>query len=367
MSKLTKFVGLDVHKDSISIAVCWGHSPAEDVARIPHDLPRLLKVLDGLGDRKVLRVAYEAGPTGYGLQRFLASKGIDCVVVAATPSAERKQRKNKRDPIDAKDLATQLRYGSVRPVAVPDPETEAVRDLERLYDDVQCRLGDSKRHLLSFFLRQGRRYDGGQPWTEKHLAWIRKQEFKDPAHVIVLNEYLDEVLRQRERLATIHRQLTERIQTWSGRDLVTALQAVRGISVLTATALVAEVVDFKRFKTAGHLMSFLGLVPSEYSSGDTVRRGRITRAGNTHVRRLLVQAAKNAYHRPVASEALRKRAALVSPEVRQIALRARNRLHHRYWALAGRKVHKNKVAIALARELAGFIWSIAQQTKLLAA
>ncbi len=359
-----RFVGLDVHADSIAIAVAEpGRGEARQLATIANDTGQLLKRLQRLGR---VKCCYEAGPTGFGLQRTLTAEGIDCVVVAPSLVPTRSGDRVKTDRRDAARLARFLRSGDLTEVHVPDEATEAMRDLERARDDAKKAERAARHQLGKFLLRHGRRYGGKTAWTVKHLVWIRAQQFKQEAQQRVLEDYLRTVEDQSERVARLTRSVVELVETWSLRPLVKALQALRGISVISAAVLVAELGDLTRFESAPKLMGYLGLVPSEHSSGEGRRQGRITRAGNGHARRILVEAAWAYRFRPRQSRAISLRSASVSPAVRSIAWRAQERLCAKYRKLTARGKNRNKTAAAIARELAGFVWAIAREPQLLA-
>lgn len=359
-----RFVGLDVHADSIAIAVAEpGRGEPGQLAVIGNDTGQLLKRLRRLGR---VKCCYEAGPTGFGLQRALTAEGIDCVVVAPSLVPTRSGDRVKTDRRDAARLARFLRSGDLTEVYVPDEATEAMRDLERARDDAKKAERAARHQLGKFLLRHGRRYGGKTAWTEKHLKWVREQHFEQEAQQRVLEDYLRTVEEQTERVARLTRSVLELVETWGLRPLVKALQALRGISAISATVLAAELGDLMRFGTAPQLMSYLGLVPSEHSSGEGRRLGRITRAGNGHARRILIEAAWAYRFRPRQSRAISLRSAAVSPEVRTIAWRAQERLCAKQRKLIARGKHGNKVAAAIARELAGYVWAIAREPKLLA-
>lgn len=359
-----RFVGLDVHAASIVIAVAEpGRGEPGQLVTIANDTAQLLKRLRRLGR---VKCCYEAGPTGYGLQRALAAEGIDCVVVAPSLVPKRPGDRVKTDRRDAVKLARFLRSGDLTEVHVPDEATEAMRDLERARDDAKNAERAARHQLGKFLLRHGRRYEGKTAWTGKHLKWIREQHFGHEAQQRVLEDYLRTVEEQTERVARLTRSIVELVETWSLRPLVKALQTLRGISVLSATVLAAELGDFRRFSTAPKLMSYLGLVPSEHSSGEDRLRGRITRTGNGHARRILIEAAWAYRYRPRQSPAIAERSQGASPEARRIAWRAQERLCGKHRKLIARGKNGNKVVAAIARELAGYVWAIAREPQLLA-
>jgi transposase len=368
MSKITKYVGLDVHKDSISIAVAEeGRSEPRFLKRIPSCGSRLLRVLRTLGPLEGLHCAYEAGPTGYGLYRLLVGKSVRCEVVAPSEIPARKGKRVKTDRIDAVALAHHLRAGNLVPIRVPDEAVEAIRDLVRARADTKEVEKAAKHRLSKFLLRHGRRYPGRTNWTNMHLDWIRSQSFEHEAQEHVLREYLSGVERAREQVDRLGDALARLVESSELASLVKALQAMRGIQLLTAASIAFELIDLKRFASAPKLMGYLGLVPSEDSSGERRRQGSITKAGNKHIRRLLTEAAWNCRHKPKRTIHLRKRQEGVSQEVQDIAWKAQERMHHRYRALCARGKNHQCVITAMARELAGFIWAVGQQERLLAA
>ena len=359
-----RFVGLDVHADSIVIAVAEpGRGEPGQLATIGNDTGLLLKRLRRLGR---VKCCYEAGPTGFGLQRALAAEGIDCVVVAPSLVPTRSGDRVKTDRRDAVRLARFLRSGDLTEVSVPDQATEAMRDLERARDDAKKAERTARHQLGKFLLRHGRRYTGKTRWCQKHLTWIAAQHFEHEAQQRVLEDYLRMVQDQGERVERLTKSIVELVETWSLRPLVKALQSLRGVSIVSAVVLAAELGDLRRFESAPKLMGYLGLVPSEYSSGEGRQLGRITRAGNSHARRILVESAWSYRFRPRQSRAISERSAGVSPGVRRIAWRAQERLCAKYRRLTARGKNTQKTVAAIARELAGFVWAIAREPELLA-
>ena len=366
MSKV-RFVGLDVHKDSISIAVAdLDGSAPQVVATVPNELRALLKQLRKLEKSGELRCCYEAGPTGFGLHRELLKAGIDCVVVAPSMVPQQAGDRIKTDPRDAIKLARFLRSGDLTPIHVPDEQTEAMRDLERAREDAKRAERTARHQLSKFLLRHGLRY-AGKSWSQRHLDWIREQHFEFEAQRRVLENYLHAVEQNRERVAVLTRDIAELVETWSLKPLVKALQALRGVQLVSAVTIAAELGEMRRFASAPQLMAYLGLVPSEHSSGGTKKRGGITRTGNQHVRKTLVESAWSYRYKPSMSYEIRRRNEGVSAQVRDIAWKAQQRLHRRYQRLLKRGKSKQQTVTALARELAGFIWAIGQQPVLEAA
>jgi transposase len=361
-----RFVGLDVHKDSIVIAVAEGDKAPEVLATIPHEVPRLLRRLVKLGAPQTTKCCYEAGPTGFGLCRALREAGIECDVVAPALVPKKSGDRIKTDKRDAVRLARFHRSGDLTAVHVPDEASEAMRDLERARDDAKRAERVCRHQLSKFLLRKGLRYEG-KAWTKGYLEWVRKQSFAHEAQNRVLVDALKSVEEATARVTRLTQDITSLVEAWTMAPVVKALQAMRGVQLITAVTLAAEIGDFRRFASAPQFMAFLGLVPSEHSSGNSVRRGSITRTGNTHARRVLIEAAWAYRYRPSMSRAIRVRNIGVSERAKQIAWKAQHRLHDRYVKLLARGKNKQRTVTAVARELAGFVWSIAKDSDLLAA
>jgi transposase len=366
-SSKTTFVGLDVHKDSIVVAVAEaGRGPARAVATVPFDAKALRKVLERLGPMANLSCCYEAGPTGYGLARSLRAAGWACDVIAPSLVPKRPGERIKTDRRDAAKLAMNHRSGDLVAVAIPDETCEAIRDLERARDDAKKAERVARHQLSKFLLRHGRRYPGKTAWNDPHRAWIAGQEFAEPAQKYVLADGLATVESATLRVSQLTERLRELAATWDRGPLVKALQSLRGVEFVTAVTVVAEVGDFRRFATAGDFMGYVGLIPTEQTSGPTRRRGPITKTGNAHVRRLLVESAWHYRRQPRMSKALRERSVGIAPGVCSIAWKAQARLHNRLKKLIGRGKHPAEAVTAVARELAGFIWAIGREEVLLA-
>lgn len=362
-----RYVGLDVHKDSIAIAVASSDGkPAASLGQVPHDIPALIKRLLRLGPAASLRCCYEAGPTGLGLARRLRETAIACDVVAPSLVPVQPGVRVKTDRRDAVKLAQYLRSGHLTAIHVLDPATEAIRDLERARDDAKRGERAARQQLSKFLLRHGRWFEGRTNWGPAHLAWLAKQRFDDEAQQDVMNDYREAVELATARVGRLSGRLAQRVATWEKAPLVTAFQALRGVDLVSAATLVAEVEDFRRFPSAPELMSFVGLVPSEHSSGGSRRQGRITRTGNGHVRRILVESAWHYRRQPRMSKAIRARNDKVSAGVRAIAWKAQQRLHRRMCRLMGNGKPSTRAVTAVARELVGFIWAIAREEVLLA-
>jgi transposase len=357
------YVGLDVHKDSITVAKAVGKEPAVVVRKIGNDWWALAKTLDGLGASPRLRVCYEAGPTGYVLARRLHDAGICCVVVAPSLIPTTPGNRVKTDRRDARRLAQLLRGGDLTSVTIPEIETEAMRDLERGRDDAKNAERAARHQLDKFLLRHGRIFPGKTKWNRPHWSWIRQQEFPEEALRRVKADYERAVEETTARLDRLDRDIEELVEAWALNPLVVALQALRGVQLLAAVVMAAEIGDYSRFAQAPKLMGFLGMTPSEDSTGTRRRQGRITRTGNGHARRMLVQAAWSYRFRPRVTRAIRQRREAVSPAVRAIAEKAERRLCRRFAALVARGKPSQKVVMAVARELGGFVWAVAREVQ----
>ena len=319
------------------------------------------------GPKARLRICYEAGPTGYGLARRLNEQGFCCSVVAPSLVPVQSGRRIKTDRRDAVKLAHFLRSGDLVEVTIPEAQTEAMRDLERAREDAKQSERAARHQLDKFLLRHARRWSGGSKWGLKHWSWIKQQEFPPEALRRVRDDYITTVEQAALRVERLTKDIGELVEQWALGPLVKGMQALRGVDLVTAAVLTAEIGDFKRFHTPRHLMAYLGLVPSEHSSGATRRQGSITRTGNRHARWILVEAAWSYRFCPRSSKRINARRRLVTASVRAIAERAEQRLHRRFRKLIDRGKSSQKAVIAVARELVGFVWAIAQEEKLLAA
>jgi transposase len=364
MSKASTFVGLDVHKNSIVVALL---RPGQDtavewkLANEPAAVQRLLRKLEREAGGE-LECCYEAGPTGFVLRRQMDAAGISCKVIAPSLIPVKPGSAIKTDRRDARKLAELLRAGLLTEVQPPTEDEEAVRDLTRSRDDAQRDLTRARNRLAKFLLRRGCVYAVGRKptWSQKYRAWLRGLKLQLPADQLVFEDYLLAVEQVEGRLQA----LTDHIEVFAEkgpwRERVQALRCFHGISTVTALALVAEIHDPRRFAHPRRLMSYLGLVPREMSSGMRQRRGGITGAGNRHVRRLLVEAAWHYRHKPVVGRALRQRRRDQDPKAVAFADRALRRLTLRQRRMLYQGKHPNLVNVAIARELAGFVWNVLQ-------
>jgi transposase len=360
------FVGLDVHKDSIAVAVAEaGQAPGREIGVIAHNVAKLLKLLARYGEAQQVQVVYEAGPTGYGLQRTLAARGYQCQVIAPSMIPKRPGVRIKTDRRDGVRLAELARAGELRAVWVPDADDEAIRDLVRAREDAVKALTQARHQLKGFLLRHEQRYPRKSSWSQSFYRWLGTLSFTQSAAQTAYTEYWQAVTRASERVVRLNEALAGAIEGWRFAPVVGALRALRGIDQISAIGLTAEIGDIARFDHPRKLMSYLGLVPSEHSSGDRVRRGSITKTGNGHARRLLTEAAWNYRFKARIGYAAQRRQEDLPQIIRDIAWTAQLRLTGRFARLRARGVQINKVCVAIARELAGFIWAIAQtQTKL---
>jgi transposase len=357
------YVGLDVHKAGIVVAVAVGGLRGEvreygRIANTAGALDRLMRQLGGEGVE--LRFCYEAGPCGYGIQRHLSAHGHDCVVVAPSLIPKRAGDRVKTDRRDAASLARLHRAGELTAVWVPDTGHEAMRDLVRARLDAVHALRRARQQLSGFLLRQGCHY-GRPAWTKLHRRWLTGLRFEHAVHHIVLEDYIQAVeaaAARRDRLTT---QIEAMLPDWTLAPVVAALQTMRGMALVNAATLIAELGDLSRFANPRQLMAYLGLVPSEYSSGASIKRGGLTKAGNSAARRLLIEAAWT-YRFParVSRELLLRQEEQPKP-IRAIAWKAQLRLCARYRRLARTGKPANIVTTAIARELSGFVWAIARQ------
>jgi len=357
----TTFVGMDAHKKAIHVAMLLPgqREPVEwQVANEPAAIRRLAKRLEREAPGEV-RCCYEAGPCGYVLQRELeAAGGVICEVIAPALVPIKPGERIKTDRRDARKLAVSLRANDLTTVHPPTPADEAVRDLCRCREDAREDLLRARQRLGKFLLRRGRVYTiGKRAWGLLHRQWLKGLKFEHAADQVTTEDYLAAIEQLEERLRGLDQRLAALAEQDPYREPVSWLRCFRGIDTVTAIALVAELHDFRRFQTARALMAYLGLVPSENSSGERHRRGAITKAGNAHVRRLLIEAAWHYRHRPGVGVGLRRRRQGQPSAIIAIADRAQHRLCRRFRHLTERSKPFNKAVVAVARELIGFVWA----------
>jgi transposase len=356
------YVGMDVHKETIAVAVARpGREAPEYVGEIAHTGAGIRKLLKRLGSQgEQLEFCYEAGPCGYGLYRLLTGLGYGCAVVAPSLIPRKAGDRLKTDRRDALQLARLHRAGELTGVWVPDEAQEALRDVTRAREDMVAMALQARQRLSAFLLRHGEVYrEGKSRWTQKHFRWLSEVKFVSPLQQLVFEEYVEVVKTALRRVEVLEGHLREAIHTSSLRPVVEALMALRGVSLVTALTLVAELGDISRFESPRQLMAYLGLVPSEHSSGGVRRQGGITRTGNGHVRRVLVEAAWNYRFMARRSRVIEARACKATARIQAIAWEGQKRLCQRYRQLMETGKQKKQVTVAVARELAGFIWAIA--------
>jgi transposase len=308
-----------------------------------------------------LRCVYEAGPTGFGLYHYLQKKSIDCIVTAPSMIPKKSGSRIKNDRRDCCELARLHRSGELSAIYVPDPEDEAMRDLIRCRDDARIASRKAKQRLLSYLLRHGWNYSGKSRWTRAHYNWLSDIKMKHPAQQIALQEYIHFVEETNRRVSLLTKEITKLVKEWRFEPVVAAIQALRGVSLLTAATVIAEIGPLDRFCKPTQLMGYLGLVPSEHSSGSTIKRGGITKTGNGYARRALVEAAWTYRFPARVTRHLLKRSHQLPKTIRDIAWKAQLRLCNRFRRLRAKGKLKQVVTTAIARELIAFIWAISNE------
>ncbi len=357
------FIGLDVHKETIAVSVAYEGRQAPkyrgEMANKPSKVPKLVERLTQEFDGQVLLFCYEAGPCGYGLYRQLMELGHDCQVVAPSKIPKKPGERIKTDRRDANKLAQMLRSGDLTAVWVPDEEQEAMRDLTRARDDLKAQEKKARQQLNAYVLRHGHAWPGHKTrWGKPHYNWLESLKFPHDWQQVVLQEYIDAVKAATRRVGDITAQMERVLPQWSLAPVVESLVALRGIDKLAAMILLAELGDISRFDSPKQLMAFLGLVPSEHTSGGRRWQGAITKTGNGHARRMLVESAWS-YRFPARQTMyLKRKAQNASQEARAIAWKAQKRLCGRYRTLVQAGKNTKQTTVAIARELVGFIWDI---------
>lgn len=364
MHKKIKYIGLDVHKNTISIGIADQNRDGEiryygQINNNMDDLSKILRKMISQGFE--LKCVYEAGGCGYYLYRYLIHNGIDCLVAAPSKIPRKSGDRQKNDKRDCLNLARLHRAGELTPVYVPNEEDEALRDLVRARSDAQNAHKKAKQQLGAFLLRYQILYSGKSKWSKTYFNWLSTLSLPHPGQQISLQEYIDTVNTCSDRVERLTRQIQIISEQSRLSELIKSLQAMRGISLITAATLAAELGDFQRFEHPGQVMAYIGLIPSEHSSGDKQRKGSITKTGNSHVRRALVESAQS-YRLPARkSKAIMQRQEGVSQTICDIAWKAQLRLCGRYRMLVNRGKKTNVAKTAIARELAGFCWAIGKQ------
>ena len=364
MNKIVHYLGLDVHKETIAVAIApQNTTEVRSYGVIGGTLEAIDKLVKKLSSQNVeLRCVYEAGPCGFVIHRYLKSKGIQCDVVAPSLIPKKASDRVKTDRRDAEQLARLYRAGELKAIYVPDQEDEAIRDLVRARTAAVCDQRQARNRLKGFLLRLGFRYSGKTSWNDAHKRYLSGLLMPQPAQQIVFQECIHAIDDASQRLERLTQAVENAVPGWKWEPVVRALMSLRGVQVLNATTLVAEAGDMTRFTDPRQLMSFFGLTSCEHTSGEKRYQGGITKCGNTHCRRVLTEAAWHYRLKPQVSEAMQKRQEKQSKEVRLIAWKAQQRLHKRFRSLSVRK--KSVVVVtAIARELTGFVWAIACQIK----
>jgi len=361
MKNFSTFIGMDVHKETIAVAIGEKHGVPRyygEIANTTEAIMKLVKKVVSKGVRAAF--CYEAGPCGYGIYRQITDMGYRCDVVAPSLIPKKVGDRVKTDRRDAVTLTRLHRAGELTAVWVPDQEQEAVRDLTRIREDMKSMERRARQRLGGFMLRNKKVYTGGK-WTQAHFRWLEKVSFESPIQQIVFQEYIDAVKHLQGRIASLEEELRKALAGWSLGTMVEALMSLRGVNLITAMTIVAEIGDMSRFESPRQFMAYLGLVPSEHSSGSRQKRGGLTKTGNGHVRRVLVESSWS-YRLPARKTAhLQRKAEKTTDAVQAIAWKAQKRLCTRYWHLTFKGKLKVQACAAVARELAGFIWAIARE------
>lgn len=368
MKKATRFVGLDVHAETIAVAIAEPGRCGEvrSLGTIPNRPEAVRKLVQRLGGAKTIQTCYEAGPTGYTLYWQLTKMGVECDVIAPTLVPEKAGDRVKTDRRDAIKLARCFRAGELTKVWVPDPAHEALRDLVRAREAAKKDQLRARHRMSKFLLRVGQRPPDGTPtWGTVHMQWMRAVTFEHAARQATMIDYLSEIDHVGERIHRLEQAIDDAVASAPDvlRAVIEGLQALRGVAKLTATTLAVEVGNFSRFEHPKKLMGYAGMTPSEYSSGSSKRKGAITKAGNAHLRRLLVESAWSYRHRPAKGHALRVRQRELPPDLVEIGWKAQHRLHRRYAALQSKGKPQTKITTAIGRELLGFVWAIATRVE----
>jgi transposase len=365
MKDFNTFIGMDVHKETIAVAMGEKQGTPRYYGEIANTTEAITKLVKKVASKEIRPAfCYEAGPCGYGIYRQITDMGYRCEVVAPSLIPKKAGDRVKTDRRDAVTLTRLYRAGELTAVWVPDQEQEAIRDLTRIREDIKSMEKHARQRLSGFMLRNKKVYNGGKnKWTQAHFRWLERVSFDSPIQQIVFQEYVDAVKHLQGRIASLEDELRKALAGWSLGTMVEALMSLRGVNLITAMTIVAEIGDMSRFESPRQFMAYLGLVPSEYSSGSRQKRGGITKTGNGHVRRVLVESSWS-YRLPARKTAhLQRKAEKTTDAVQAIAWKAQKRLCKRYWHLTFKGKLKVQACTAVARELAGFIWAIAREIR----
>ena len=363
MREKLRFLGLDVHAETIAVAVAESDGEVRSLGMIANREDSIRKLIKKLGSPEQLRACYEAGPTGFVLYWQLAELGVDCAVIAPTLVPKKPGDRVKTDRRDALKLARSHRSGDLTAVWVPDEDSEALRDLVRQREAAKQDQLRARHRLTKFLLRTGQRPPLGlKAWTERYMRWLAQVRYTQPAQEVTRLDCMNEVEHMSARVKRLEEAILELVKQAPQpmQDVIRGLQALRGVAHISAVTIASELGNISsRFESARKLMGYCGVFPSEDSSGKRKRQGGITKCGNAHLRRIVVESAWCYRHLPRVGEKLRKRHEGVPPAITEIAWKAQNRLHKRYMKLMNAGKDQRKVMTAVARELLGFIWAIA--------
>ncbi|MGG1311587.1 IS110 family transposase [Cohnella laeviribosi] len=362
MKDTTKYVGLDVSKEKISVAIAdSGREPARYFGVIAHRPETVRRLLKKLGTPDQLELCYEARPTGFELYRWITAMGYSCTVIAPSHTPSRPGDQVKTDRRDSERLAQLFRAGELTAVHIPSREDEALRDLIRLRADAKEDLHRCRQRIIHFLLRRmiQQPAEMKRRWSKKYREWLEKLTFDYESEQLTFQEYLYAHRECEERLKRVEAAMVEQALKGTRAEIIQAVQALRGIALTTAITIVAEIGSFRRFRSPAQLLAYLGMVPRKYSSGQTVKRGSLTKTGNRNVRRVFIEAAWSYRHRPAVKGELAKRLENQNPEFQSISWKAQYRLHNKYLRLLRRGKHSNLAIAAVARELVGFVWAVA--------
>ena len=360
------FIGVDVAKlrNAVAVADAGRDGEVRFIGEVDATAEHMRQVIRRLASRyKKLHFCYEAGPTGYGLYRLITELGHSCVVVAPSLIPKKSGDRIKTNRRDAMALAKLLRAGELTPVWVPDEGHEAIRDLIRARAAAVETLRVHRQQISAFMLKCSRIFPRKKTWGARYMRWLQEQSFEHPAQQIILQEAVEAARLDKERIERLEKYIEEFMSVWTLAPIVTALQALRGVSLIVAVTFVSEIGDLRRFESPRQLMAYLGLVPSERSTGDSVRRGAITKAGNSRVRHLLIESAWTYRFPPRIGKNKLAVVDRVPAQIREIAWKAQSRLSARYRALIARGKRVTVACTAIARELVGFMWAVARQVQ----